>query len=337
MGMRQTLFLGILFWSFFLLSIGGAHAQTDFDVTKIQEILSESTIPEIPEANQKVSISIESSSYDLNNATISWYLDDELNLSEVGRKSFSFINGEVGEETEVVVVISPKQGAKFEKVFRFRPAGVSLIWEADTYTPALYKGKAAFSNESLITIVASPDFVDRNGRRLAPETLTYTWKRNGTVLGSFSGYGKSVLKFYGSVLGIDEKIEVDVMSPDKSIRALGSTTLRPSNPETLLYENHPLYGTLFNKAIDSVYTLKEKEVSLVAVPYFFNTKSNLFEALSFNWFLNGAEVKNGSQKDTITLRNDAGASGTSRLRLDVQNILNNSQATQNSLSINLSN
>jgi len=330
--MKKTLLIiNIVIFSFVQMP---AFAQTNMSVDKLQETLSVTTTPEIPTAFESVTIGIESFAHDLNSSNIEWYLNKKLILRGVGRKTFTFTTGDIGTNSEVIVSISPKNGGAFEKKFAFRPAGVNLLWQANTHTHPFYKGKAQFTDQSMVTVTAIPDFVNAQGKRILPEALIYTWTQNETIRGSFSGYGKNVYRFNGSVLGIDEEISLDVTTSDKTLRAKKTITLQSTRPKVVLYENHPLFGYLFNNAITGPYALKEKEVSFVVVPYFIGSQSNSLDIVDFQWFVNGSRVEK-NEKNIITLRNDANISGTSILKIFAQNKRNDSQNAEQSIQINL--
>lgn len=329
--MRNALF--IVF--FFILVIGftsqSAHAQSDFNVNRIQQILSIKTVPENPKAFEDVSISIESSAYDINGATISWSINGKQVSAGKGEKTFTFTTGALGKESRVRILITPLTGEVFTRDLYFTPSDVALLWEANTYTPPFYKGKALFSDQSTIKIVAVPELITADGRRLDADTLIYKWKRNGTALGSLSGYGQRTLQLTGSVLGLKEKISVYVTTQGGELQTEGEITIMPSKSIVAVYENSPLYGVLYNKALGDTFLMGDKETSFTAVPYYF---SGGLEAqnLEFNWSVNGAPAGN-KYSDTITLRNEQGSSGQSPLRLQVINSANSFQNSLKNISV----
>lgn len=285
----------------------------------------------MPKANEQVSIKIESSAYELNAATITWTVDTKQISSGIGRKTFSFFTGKLGSQTHISILITPPGAEPFRKDLYFTPTDVALVWEAKTYTPPFYAGKALFSNQSTLSVTAIPDFITKDGRRLDPSTLIYKWKRNNKAQGSLSGYGIRTLTISGSTLGLPEKISVLVSSQDGTFMGEEAVTVTPTNPTVFLYENTPLYGVLYNKALGDSFAMGEKESSFSAVPYFFN-RSSASDVLNFNWTVNNSP-SGDKDSDIITLRNDEGAEGRSILGLEVANIGNTFQTARKSISV----
>jgi len=329
--MRNALF--IVF--FFILIVGFAPqlavAQSDFNVNRIEQSISFKTVPKSPKAFEEVSITVASSAFDLNGATITWSVDGERVSAERGKKTLSFTTGALGSESRVSVEVASLTGEIIRRDLFFTPSDVALLWEADTYTPPFYNGKALFSNQSGLTIVAVPEFVMRDGRRLDANTLIYTWKEDGKIRGSLSGYGQRTFRVTGSVLGRRIKISVFVTTQDGRMQAEEVITVTPSEPVVAIYENSPLYGVLYNKALGGTFSMGDKETSFSAVPYFFS-RGLQEQDLEFNWSVNGTPAGN-KQSDSITLRNDEGTAGQSRLGLEVLNTGNSFQRALKNISI----
>lgn len=314
---------------------GSLHAE-DTIVPKIQETLSVIVNPEIPGPNQNVSISIQSFAFDLNTSKIVWVVNDVIEDTGTGIRDFSFKTGDIGTISHVKVVITPKNKPAFQKEIFFSIGEVNLVWQARTYTPEFYEGKALFSDEASLIIAAIPNFLDTQKRPIPADTLIYTWKANNTILDSKSGYGKNVLIYFGAFLGGKENIEVEVSNQDKSIRAISKLILEPSNPSLLIYENHPLYGILYNRAIGGEFNLRDREVSLTAAPYFFSTDGNYSNNIFFNWKINNTPA-NTTNGNTITLRQDSEESGKSLINLEASHLTKKFQLAKKDFLLNFGN
>ena len=103
--------------------------------SSIRNYLEVKTIPETPGPSEMVRVSIESYLTDLNKATISWSLNGKVVDRGVGRKSFSFQNGPSGKTTRLTIPITTNAGEYITKEFSGNPVGLTILWEADTYTP----------------------------------------------------------------------------------------------------------------------------------------------------------------------------------------------------------
>lgn len=154
---------------------------------------------------------------------------------------------------------------------------VDILWESNGYTPAFYQGKALWSKEGTIRLVAIPQSLGN------PLSLNYKWSRNGTVLGNTNGIGQNTLEFHDSVISKPQTFKIEIVSPTEATLAESSLTLVPQVPGLLIYEYSPLYGTLFNKEVSAGYAVTENEVEFSAVPLFFSATSPLQPSLRYSW------------------------------------------------------
>ncbi len=196
----------------------------------------------------------------------------------------------------------------------FSAQSIDLIWEGDSYTPPFYEGGVPWSSQSYIRLWAIPQGFSN------PSSLIYRWTKSELVLGSFSGVGKNTLILSDSKLSKPQNFRVEIMSPEDDILAVTGFTIVPHEPEMLIYENHPLYGLLLNRAIKSDYELFRDEVTFSAFPIFLGIKSLDQESLSTTWRSNGKEIGQGPE---ITLRKPEGVEGSTSVSTKVtdQNIL----------------
>jgi hypothetical protein len=97
------------------------------------------------------------------------------------------------------------------------------------------------------------------------------------------------------------------MSPDDDILAASSYNIVPQDPQLVIYEKHPIYGLLSNRAISGEYKLSRDEATFAALPFFFGIENLSQESLSTIWRSNAREVGQGPE---ITLRRPEGTSGT---------------------------
>lgn len=271
--------------------------------------------PTNPRPEDRARASVESYSTDLNSADISWFVNDSIVDRGMGIKTILFTTGKAGSETKVSVVIQTVDGLILEKEVFIKPTSVSLIWEADTYTPPFYKGKALFSHQAVLKVTALPEFIDTNGVPVSPSQLIYKWKRNGTVMNESSGFGKQTLSVKGAVITRPFSINVEITTTDGTLKGNASMVVASTNPTLLLYEESPAYGTRFAKAITDVFNLNKEELTLIAVPYFFSVSYP--DELNYSWLLNGTLIDN---KNMVTFRNENNQSGTSQLSVKTENV-----------------
>ncbi len=273
--------------------------------------------PERPGPNETVTAKLESSITDLNLADISWIVNDEIIASGKGVKSVSFNTLGIGKKLSVDVMIVSKEGFSFSKNISFVPAKVDLIFEAESYTPPFYRGKALYSYQGVARVIAIPSFVDTSGKTISKENLIFNWKQKDKFLKDSSGYGKDTIYFKGETLATKNYLTVEVSTPDNKYFANSIVLLNPVKPEVVFYEENPEYGVFYNKALYGETSLKKEEVQITVAPYFFNVKNKNDYNLKYNWSLNGQGInKSGSY---VILKNQNNSSGISSLAVQLAN------------------
>lgn len=109
------------------------------------------------------------------------------------------------------------------------------------------------------------------------------------------------------------------MSSDKKIKASGSITLEAIEPKTVIYENNPLYGIIYEKAAVGDFKLSGSEITIVAIPYFFSTEETRGNSIKYDWSMNGRSINNKPSDRQKTFRNTDGSKGSTRISVDLQN------------------
>ncbi len=309
-----------------------ASAQALQSLSGQQSAVSFQLSPARPGPNQQVNVSIESYSTNLDRADISWFLNNTLSQEAVGLKSFSLKTGRAGSVSNILIVIKTEDGTMLQQTINIHPASLQLVWEAQSYTPPFYRGKALYPFQGTVKVVALPNIVTENGGTLDPKKLVYTWKVDGNTVASASGYGRQYILFTGSIPIKPGNIEVEATSLDQVFVASGKTTLVAGSPQLLFYEDSPVYGVLYNKAIDGSKTLTNEEIKIVGIPYFIGAKERLGSGLSYDWQLNGEKISNGD-KDSLAFRQEKGVAGTAEVYLQVSHPANIFQFANNSVSL----
>lgn len=304
----------------FLISSSKVHGQVKTaTMSNIGDSVDITTIPASPGANEDVSIKIESFSFDLNSSEIIWAVDGIIKDKGIGKKIFFLKTGKIGSVSLVKIIIKTREGKSMEKSVVIRPVGVDLLWQASSYTPPLYRGKALYSYQSRITVIALPEVTNSVGAKINPSNLIYKWTKDGKVLGEVSGYGKNKFSFSKSILSDSPEIEVEVMSLDKAIRASGRITLDPIEPKVIIYENNPLYGIIYEKAAVNEFKLDGSEITFIAAPYFFSEEETSSQKIKYDWSMNGRSINNKQDERQTTFRNAGGSRGSTRISVDLQN------------------
>jgi len=281
--------------------------------------------PETPGPNTSVSANLISYSFDVNRANIVWVLNGQTKLRGTGQKSFSFVTGNLGSRTDISVSITAEDGIQLRKNFSFQVADVDILWEALNYTPANYKGKSLATSGSLIRITAIPYFPESSSK------LIYEWQIDYKNFPDFSGMGKNSFVFKSADIYNKNKIGLTVSNYDRSVVAKKSVDIEIGAPKILLYEESPLEGPKYNRALTGGVQLEQDEIIVRAEPYFFSIKD--LEKLSYEWFMNKEKVIPEESSNILSLRKRE-SSGRSLINVKISNPANILQYADNSLGIN---
>lgn len=281
--------------------------------------------PETPGPNTSVSANLVSYSFDVNRANIIWVLNGQTKLRGTGQKNFSFTTGNLGSRTDVSVSITTDAGVQLRKSFSFQAADVDILWEALNYTPPAYKGKALSVSGSLIRITAIPYFPESSSR------LIYEWQIDYKNFPDVSGMGKNSFVFKSADIYNKNKIGLIVSNYDRSIVAKKSVDIEILAPKIVFYEENPLEGPKYNKALTGDVQLEQDEIIVRIEPYFFSIKD--LEKISYEWFMNEEKVFPEELPNIISLRKGE-SSGGSLIDVKISNPANILQYADNSLEIN---
>ena len=301
----------------------------------IQEQITVEQVPSIPQPGEQVNVRITGYSTDLNKARITWTLDGKAVVSQqTGATAFTFKAPASGETSRLVITIVKEGGGTITKSLVISPADVDLIYEANTYAHPFYKGKKLFTSEAEINFIAIPNFVSSNGTKIEASNLVYTWRVNGSVLQNASGYGKYTYSTKGTLIERPSVITVDVSAVNSTLKATKSIQVQSLTPTITLYENNPLLGVVYEKAIEGAFKLERPQVDFEGVPYFFSASFKDSNDLDYRWFINGNEVETkASNENYMLLRNEQNAEGTAVVNVSVNHVRNLLQTTGASLQL----
>lgn len=269
--------------------------------------------PNNPGPQTDVTIELESFSIDLDSSKISWFLNDKLSLERVGAENFSFKTGDVGKESKIIINITGNNGEFIEKTITINPAEVDIIWEAQTYVPPFYKGKALPVPGSPILFVAMPKFID-NSISLKAENIIYSWQSRSKVLSK--GQGQKTILIETPIS--PEKISLIASTKNKNITSQTSKEISPFEGSLLIYEKKPLEKQRFEKSISDILNIASQETTLIAEPLFFNL--NNIKNIKYTWTIgNKQTIEN---KKELTLRKDNGSSGEINIMISADSTTN---------------
>jgi hypothetical protein len=325
--------LSLLILSGFLFS-NNLFAQ---NISGSQIEINADMIPKTPGANQDVQVTLTSYSTNINSALITWSINGKVVKEGRGEKVFSFTTGNLGNQTTLEITIRTIEGQSIYKVFRIKPSEVDLMWQADSYVPAFYKGKALFGHQSQITFIAMPHITNSSGQEINPANLVYKWTKDGSAVESASGYGKNTFTFTGSVISRNLEVTVEVTNLDSSVRAFSRIKVSPIEPSVVLYERNPIYGIQFQNALKGTLDLNnKKEIAVIGIPYYFGNLDPISPDLIYKWSVNGLPIGNNPSENLEVFRKKEGASGNARISLSVESQSKILQSANNYFNLNFS-
>lgn len=231
--------------------------------------------------------------------TYIWSVNGAEFAAGIDRDTITLLSGAAGQETEVEVSLIDINGNSVGgDIFFIRPGSVDVVWEGRSYVPPFYRGQLYPNGDSKIVLEAIPHLSDENGK-IAPNNLVYLWEADGKKLTSLSGYGRSTISISPTVFKNTTTVSVTVETRDGFSTAKGIAAIPIVVPQIVFYENKPLAGFLFNRAVPQTVQFLGEEMTFRAVPFFVTAP----ETMAYEWTLNGEPFSiRDSKPDIATFR-----------------------------------
>jgi hypothetical protein len=323
--MKKVFFIAILVLFFM---------NSDFALAQLSKgDITLTTNPSYPKAGEKVIAKIESYSVDLTKSYIIWKLNDEVRLNGIGKNSFAFTLGEVSSKNDLSVSIETLDGKTLTKTQSIVGADMDLLWEAtNSYVPPFYKGKALFAREGEIKVTAIPFMAFNNGQ-VSPNTLSYTWEKDGNGDVKASGFGKTYFTYKNSFLDKTNEIRATISDINTNVRLNKSIFITPIEPKIVLYKKTK-EEILFNKSIENNFYLNQEGDTFIALPYFFSPKNINSSDIKISWFVNGEQILNTIGKNELFVKPAEGKSGEANIRVIIENLSTLFQTKEKRVTVN---
>lgn len=333
---QKTKYLKIILTLFVLFAFQSFVFAQDTIPTQIPELEEQVDItatPKYPKPFESVVVTIDAFGIDLNNAIITWTENNKTTLQGKGEKTLRTQTKARGEQLIIKVTIDAPHSKKIERTITLNPQTVDIVWETTTYTPPFYKGKSLYTPESNVKFVAMPS-ISNTGAPIDPKLINYKWSQDGEVMGTKSGSGKNAFLYNGSILLKPVQILLEATDGNGSV-ANNSIELAPFNPKIYIYEKNPLYGTLFNKEVSTLFDLGEKQEGTASVfPFFYNIGTRGDKNLEYTWSINSNSIDVPVSQNEMTFRNTENVSGKSIIGVSISDITNFVLDSQKSFLIN---
>lgn len=300
-----------------------ASAQlSDFSLPSFGTSLAIDLTPAYPSPGDTVRLSLHANGIDATGSTIVWRSGGKVLAQGLGTQSVDVTAGALGSETTVTADVSAADGSLFSARATVAPTQLDLLVGSDSYTPPFYRGRALPSAGTTLVMQARARFIRADGSIIPDSDITYTWKEGGEVLGTISGRGRSTGSIPIAHIFGGADIELSAISVDGTRGARTALSVPLIEPLLDLYEDHPLYGILFNRSLGVSAQIAESEMGLVAIPYFASIKSPNDSALAYAWSVNGVPVSaNTKTPSSITINAD-NSTGLADIELQVTHATN---------------
>ena len=245
--------------------------------------------PQNPDPGTVVRLSLKSNIIDLNRYTISWFANEKPIKEGVGERTVDVINQNYGSTITIQVVINI-YSVTLRKTLTLAPEDTTLLWEGvDAYVPLFYKGKKLPAKESVVRVVAIPNFSDQNKTFTSPKNGVYIWTRNDQVIPDASGYGRDSFLIKHNKLRKTETIEVKASSQDNTKQSTKDITLNFFEPKIVFYQKNPLTGRE-DASVRNVLATQDTSLILKAEPFFFSLTDRSQKNLLFKWKVNDQDL-----------------------------------------------
>jgi len=293
--------------------------------------------PETPGPQEDISLHVDFFGSDLNRANIKWYKNGTLLDQGVGLRDITVQTGILGSQTTIRVDLTTGEGDLLSKTLVLRPTSLEIVWEADTYIPPFYKGKALPTSGSIVKLVAIPEFITSAGVKIPKKDLFYKWQAGGGNIfleggEKPQGKGKYFAFATAPLLSNAINISLEVSSQNRSLVKEYSTSIRTENPEALFYKEDPLLGTRYEKALPKNFLSNDGELTVRVEPFYLSTSAAF--GGEYKWELNGkSATPHENNPRVITLVRGQDIKGKAELKIDIINIGSIKQRIQDLLII----
>lgn len=277
--------------------------------------------PATPGPGDTVTVSVQSSLIDIPESDILWRVNGKSVAQGKGVDSVSVKAGALGVETRIEVTVIASGGTNATAEAAINPTELDLVVDSDSYTPPFYRGWPRPSAGTNLHLQAFPRF--KRGSAMVPASeLIYTWRRNGEVLGTISGRGRAAAVIPVEHLFGTDTLSVEARTADDRLSHVSSIALSAEEPALVLYEDHPLYGVLYHRALSGSAFIPGIEATFAVTPFFAQARSVYDTALRFDWRVNSAQIPTNLKNPGALTINAENSSGIAFIELDVTHATN---------------
>ncbi len=273
-----------------------------------------------PAPGQSVTITARSYSIDIYSANLTWSVASKVVEKGIGSNIITVKAPALGKSLSINISAVTPSGESLQSSLTLTSGSVDMIVEPAGHKPPTFQGKIATAYQNDVKVAAIPHLANSAGTEYDPKSLLYRWEQNGDIIEGSSGYGKQSLIIPGGMIPRPYVISVSVSTRDGSAQGAGSVSVNPVAPFVKFYKNDPLYGPLYDTAINNaLYLNTQRETGVLAIPYGFNAPATGLGDLNMAWMINGRSRPELVSNQTVTLRAPEGSVGSTAIELRITN------------------
>lgn len=270
--------------------------------------------PAYPVPGDEVTAEFKAHMIDDATARVVWKQGGEVVQEAIGGMEYSFTADKIGTDINLEVTAYEEDGTVTRQTLQQEVGAVTIVWEANVYTPPFYQGRALHSPDSSVTLLALPSVANGGGGYLDTNELVFNWHLNGSTNPTQSGLGLRSIQTEAGTPFSALQASVHIARKDGVVIAIDHISIPITHPVVHFYESHPLRGLSLHSALGRSYTMQSAESALVAEPYFMNATTRTDPELSYEWRIGTQRV---STPGSIVLRPEGQGAGTARVSLEV--------------------
>lgn len=302
---------------FFVLMIVPSSADAAL-IAPSSEVVAIHLSPAFPGSGERVTATVNSTG-NTGAFSYTWTVNGVVVAAGPDERTVNFVAGEVGSQTNISVVLVGQNGDIRGSAARaVRPANVDIVWEGKTYVPPFYGGRPLVGGSSAVVLAAIPRIIE-NGERTPSGALSYSWSVNGQKIPGQSGSGKSSIEIFTPFFDTSFTVSVVAETRSGATLAESSAFITPVSPIIVVYEDLPLSGVNFNRALLNDADFPENEIRFRAYPFFVADP----DGVTYAWDINGVAVTDSANPRNLMVRKEesGGSSGTYIVTASFKNAL----------------
>lgn len=272
--------------------------------------------PRYPTPGETVRAKFYAPSLDRDTSLIAWNLNGEVLQQEYSGTELTFTAGEVGQVLVLSVTAEDAKGKRVSGEVTLYVSDIVLVWEGKTYAPPFYQGRPMHSPGASVSFVALPTVVDSKGNVYKNDDLIYLWYTTKSSVPTISGKGKHSVVLQNDQPFTTFSVRLEIKDPQGTMRIQKHYAIPTEQPKVLLYEDVPLVGVRYDRAIGKTFGIFDRETTVVAEPYHISATSRTDTILNYAWTIAGETY---TKPGSIALGSDGVGYGSTYVSLVIKN------------------